>query len=73
MNKKHYTNEENILITIALLKAHGIRKVIASPGATNVTFVGSLQHDSFSKYIHVWTNGQQLIWPVEWRLSRESQ
>ena len=47
MNKKHYTNEENILITIALLKAHGIRKVIASPGATNVTFVGSLQHDSF--------------------------
>ena len=47
MNKKNYTNEENILITIALLKAHGIRKVIASPGATNVTFVGSLQHDSF--------------------------
>lgn len=47
MNKKYYTNEENILITIALLKAHGIRKVIASPGATNVTFVGSLQHDSF--------------------------
>ena len=35
------------MITIALLKAHGIRKVIASPGATNVTFVGSLQHDSF--------------------------
>lgn len=47
MNKKYYTNEDNILITIALLKAHGIRKVIASPGATNVTFVGSLQHDSF--------------------------
>lgn len=47
MDKKYYTNEENIQITIALLKAHGIRKVIASPGATNVTFVGSLQHDSY--------------------------
>ena len=44
---KYYTDEENTLIVIALLKANGIRKIIASPGATNVTFVASVQHDSF--------------------------
>lgn len=43
--KKFYTDERNIQIVIALLKANGIKKVIASPGATNVTFVGSLQQD----------------------------
>jgi 2-succinyl-5-enolpyruvyl-6-hydroxy-3-cyclohexene-1-carboxylate synthase len=45
--KKFYTNEKNVQIIISLLKSHGIRKVIASPGATNVAFVGSLQHDDF--------------------------
>ena len=30
---------------IAVLKANGIKRVIASPGTTNVTFVGSLQND----------------------------
>ena len=44
---KFYTDEKNALIIIALLKANGIRKVIASPGATNVTFVGSIQNDSY--------------------------
>ena len=47
--KKHYTNERNVQIVIALMKAHGIRYVVASPGATNVTFVGSLQNDPFFK------------------------
>ena len=32
---------------ISLLKQTGIRKVVASPGATNVTFVGSIQNDPF--------------------------
>ena len=32
---------------VALLKAHNIRKVIASPGTTNITFIGSLMHDPF--------------------------
>lgn len=45
--KTHYTNEKNTLILISLLKAHGIRKVIASPGTTNVSFVASVQQDSF--------------------------
>ncbi len=42
-----YTNEENVLQTIALMKAHDIRKVIVSPGTTNITFVGSIQNDEF--------------------------
>ena len=42
-----YSDEKNVLLMIALLKAHGIRKVIASPGTTNVTFVASLTHDPF--------------------------
>lgn len=40
-----YTDEVNCQIVIALLKAHGIRKVIANPGATNIAFVGSIQND----------------------------
>lgn len=42
-----YCTEKNIQILIALLKAHGIRKIIASPGATNSSLVGSLQNDSW--------------------------
>lgn len=45
MEKKYYTNERNVQIVIALLKAHGIRRVIASPGTTNMTFIGSIQND----------------------------
>lgn len=45
--QKFYTNERNVQIVIALLKAHGIRKVVASPGTTNITFVASLMHDSW--------------------------
>lgn len=46
-NKLHYSSEINIQIVIALLKANGIKRVVASPGATNFSFVGSLQNDSF--------------------------
>ena len=42
-----YTSERNIQIVISLLKQNGIRKIVTSPGATNVTFVGSLQNDNF--------------------------
>lgn len=42
-----YTNEKTVLQVIALLKAYGIRKVVASPGTTNVTFIGSIMHDDF--------------------------
>lgn len=47
--KKYYSAERNIQIVISLMKAHGIRYVVASPGATNVTFVASLQQDSYFK------------------------
>ena len=43
--KHYYTDEKNAQIVIALLKANGIRKVIANPGTTNISFVGSVQND----------------------------
>jgi 2-succinyl-5-enolpyruvyl-6-hydroxy-3-cyclohexene-1-carboxylate synthase len=43
----HYTDEVNTLILISLLKEHHIRKIIASPGTTNISFVGSVQFDPF--------------------------
>lgn len=43
----HYTSEKNAQILIALMKEHGVRKVVASPGATNVTFVASIQGDPY--------------------------
>lgn len=51
--KFHYTNERNVQIVIALLKAHGIRRVIASPGTTNMTFVVSIENDPWFK---VWSS-----------------
>ncbi len=45
--EQYYTDERNVQILIALLKAHGIKRVVASPGSTNVTFVGSIQQDGF--------------------------
>lgn len=47
MEKRYYTDERNVQIVIALLKAYNIRKVIASPGTTNMTFVASIQNDPF--------------------------
>ncbi len=43
----HYTVENHVQILIAVLKARGIRKVIASPGTTNIAFVASLQSDPY--------------------------
>ena len=43
----NYTVEKHTQILIALLKAHRIKKIIASPGATNVCLVGSLQSDPY--------------------------
>lgn len=47
--KYYSTTEKNALIVISLLKAHGIRYVIASPGNTNTAFIGSIQKDPFFK------------------------
>lgn len=47
MNDKFYTAEKNVQIVLALLKANNIKKIVVSPGATNYTFVGSIQNDPF--------------------------
>lgn len=47
MEQKYYTCERNVQIVISLLKQQGIKRVIASPGTTNMTFVGSIQGDPF--------------------------
>lgn len=43
----YYTDERNAQIVISLLKQHRIRKIVASPGSTNVCLVASLQCDSY--------------------------
>lgn len=43
----YYTNERNIQIIISLLKKHNIKKVIASPGTTHISFLGSIQSDPY--------------------------
>ena len=40
-----YSSEKGIQILIALLKQHGIRKVVASPGGTNMMLNASLMYD----------------------------
>lgn len=52
-NNLHYTNERNVQIVIALLKSHGIRRVIASPGTTNMTFVVSIENDP---WFQIWSS-----------------
>ena len=47
--EKFYSAERNVQILVALLKAHGVRYVIASPGTTNINFVASVQNDPFFK------------------------
>ncbi len=42
---KIYTDEKNAQIVLALLKAHGIRRIVANPGTTNIAIVGSAQND----------------------------
>ncbi len=47
MINKYYSDVRTVQILIALLKAHGIRKVIASPGTTNIALVASMNCDPF--------------------------
>lgn len=44
---KGYTDEVNVQILVSLMKHHGVRRVVASPGATNVTLVACLQRDPY--------------------------
>lgn len=47
MANTSYTDEKNAQIVIALLKEYGIKKIIASPGTTNMALVVSMQNDSY--------------------------
>ena len=42
-----YTDEKSIQVILSLLKEHGIKKIIASPGSTNHTIVSSAQTDPY--------------------------
>ena len=42
-----YSEERNVLMLMSLMKQHGVRKIIASPGTTNVSFVVSCQRDPY--------------------------
>lgn len=42
-----YSNDRATQILLSLLKSHGIKKVIASPGTTNISLVGSIQYDKW--------------------------
>lgn len=46
-DKLGYSTELNIQVLIAMLKEYGIKKVIASPGSSNISFVGSIQYDDY--------------------------
>lgn len=45
--KTYYTSEKNVQMLIYLMKEHGVKRIVASPGTTNVTFVASVQQDPF--------------------------
>ena len=42
-----YTDAKNCLILVALLKAHGIKRIVACPGTTNIDLVSSVMDDPF--------------------------
>ena len=42
-----YTDERTTQIVIAMLKAYGIKNIVASPGTRNCGFVASIQNDPF--------------------------
>ncbi|MDO4528217.1 MAG: thiamine pyrophosphate-binding protein, partial [bacterium] len=57
-----YSDEKNIQILIAILKANHIRKIVVSPGTTNISLVGSLVNDgSFEMYSAVDERGAAYI------------
>ena len=42
-----YSDIKSVQLLVALLKEHGIRRVVCSPGNRNVPIVHSLEEDSF--------------------------
>lgn len=69
MDGKYYSSERSVQLLISLLKQHGIKKIVASPGTTNLSFVASLQQD---EWFEVYSSVVQRIWRVVWRRNRAS-
>ena len=42
-----FSEEKNVLMLMSLMKAHNIKKVIASPGTTNISLIASMQQDDY--------------------------
>lgn len=42
---KHYSSEKNVQILISLMKQHGVKRIVISPGTTNICFSYSVQQD----------------------------
>lgn len=42
-----YSVEKNTQVLLALMKAHNVKKIVISPGGTNICFVSSVQSDPF--------------------------
>lgn len=41
----HYTTDRSTQMVLSVLKAYGIKKIVVSPGTTNMAFVASAQSD----------------------------
>ena len=60
METKYYSAERNMQILVSLLKQHGIKKIIASPGTTNMPFVSNMTNGSMLSLVltnvlpHTW-------------------
>lgn len=42
-----YSTDKNVQILVSLMKQHGVKKVIVSPGMKNMPFIASVQFDPF--------------------------
>lgn len=51
--QNRYTDEINVQILVSLMRQHGVRRVIASPGTTNISLIECVQGDPF---FEVWSS-----------------
>lgn len=45
--ENYYSAEKNVQMLVSLMKAHGVRKAVVSPGMKNMCVIGSLQCDPY--------------------------
>ena len=69
--KKGYTDERNAQILISLMKKNGIKKIVASPGATNIVLLRVCSMILTLKFTLQQMKDLLLISRVDWRLKVE--